>query len=145
MKSEVRSYRIRSSVIVGVIGGLASIPLVGVLATMFGARVEAAAVWALVVAPIYIGALASAWWLALSPWSTGELLRSIVLGAATGVLAFFSFALTVALLPGDIGREGFYVVGIMGFLLFGWIPVIAGAFAGWATQTPGVPLSKRAQ
>lgn len=128
----------RGAIIVGVIGGLASVPLVLVLGAMFGNKLEAELVLALGGAPVYIGVLASAWWLALSRWMRVGTDRAILLGGATGVLAFLSFAATVALLPPELGllsgREGFYVVGAIGFVLFGWIPVIAGGFAGWTAR-----------
>lgn len=133
MRLEIRAARF-----VGVVGGIVAIPLVLLLALMDEPRVSSTRGIVLMLSPVLIGLAATAWWLVLRRLLRIATLRGAVVGAATGVLTFMSYAAMVeiwlmATSEGRIGM-GFLTVGLYGFLLFGWIPVLAGAFSGWIAE-----------
>lgn len=129
---------LKAARLVGIVAALVSVPLVAVLWGFFGGKAGSPRDIAYVAAPFIVGAFAFGWWLVSWRAIRVPLFRGITAGAVCGVLTFLSFAATFdfwwVASPGTPFGEGFRMVGGVGLLLFGWIPLIAGAVSGWFAE-----------
>ena len=86
--------------------------------------------------PILIGIAAVVWYYILAKFAKSLwVISPAVFGAVVGLLTFLTFACGYGIgaeMTGE-GRftEAFHMVGGFGLLLFGWIPIVFGAFSGW--------------
>ena len=90
-------------------------------------------------APLLIGAASGVVALVLKNIANGLWkISPAIVGAIVGVVAFLSYALALSVGAEYFGRgsfgETFHVFGGVGILLFGWIPLVFGAFSGWLSQ-----------
>ena len=86
--------------------------------------------------PILIGIAAVIWYYVLAKFAKSLWeISPAVSGAVVGLLTFVTFALAYGVGAEMTGEgqftEAFYMVGGLGLLLFGWIPILFGAFSGW--------------
>jgi hypothetical protein len=92
----------------------------------------------LLLSPLLLGILTFFYFEILVFLLKGLWLRfSPILGALTGILTFMSFAIVYPLLllpmptPGEDYFQNLSVIAGMGFLIFGWVPIVLGGGAAW--------------
>jgi len=126
---------------------VSSIPL-ALLIAFYGTSASFLVNLLLFLAPVFIGIIAVVWLLVLLRllprlWA----FSAPVSGAAVGVLAFQTYAVLVAIgakfTTSTSWTEALLAIGVYGMLLYGWIPLVCGAFAGWiAERTDARPVEK---
>jgi hypothetical protein len=90
----------------------------------------------LLLSPLVLGVLAYLYFVILEfVLPTFRLRFSPIFGAIIGILTFMSFAVIFPLFlvptPGDSYFHNFSVIAGIGFLIFGWVPIVLGGGAAW--------------
>ena len=86
--------------------------------------------------PIMIGIVSVTWiYIFKSKLSPFKNLSSKITSILVAILTVYTLAIIWGIVADIHNKEpflgAFSIIGIFGMLLFGWVPVLAGAFAGW--------------